>query len=640
MADNDVQIKIKLIDQFGHPLDNLQRKIGGFSQAQVKANGYINKSLSDLRAQLARYKEASEKSYRTDHIKKYNELISETKRQISELEKQSESCIEKTGGLGSKFKEVTGISLGWAAVGAAVAKATSSAIEFGKAGIEADAQMQKYNVTLKTMLGSTSAARDRMQEYMDIAKKTPFDLPQVVEAGNKLQALGRYSKENISMLGDLAAASGKPLEQVMTAFSQAATGQKGDAARMFRDLLISQEDWIKATGKGVTKTGELKATTEDMIKALPKIMQAKGFLGMMAAQAETTGGKMANLEDAVFGLKSAIGERLRPATNEFLNVSSKVVGKLNDWVAIPIEQKIASEKNELNSLAEQLITNYDKEEKRRDIIDELNRKYPEFLKNVNLEKDGIEGIKNELIQVNAEYNKKIQRAFYQAKYDKLKEQYDDVWEDYEKYEAGRREVEARKKWNEELRQIAISYGAPDKTPSGMKTSITGGGDEHISLSGHRVHINDMTEDDRERFIALKRQLTASKLEFGSDPTSHFGIFSHKELTSRKKDRAEELKSRMDYLMPFLMGEEEPPPPAIPPTTTPTTPLDLENAANSISSGGKSVKNFNIVINDGLIKQVDNHFASTNESPQSASDFMWQLSQAMQMMLNDMNYAAN
>lgn len=67
--------------------------------------------------------------------------------------------------------------------------------------------------------------------------------------------------------------------------------------------------------------------------------------------------------------------------------------------------------------------------------------------------------------------------------------------------------------------------------------------------------------------------------------------------------------------------------------------DLSTTSNSISSGGKSVKNFNIVIHDGLIKQVDNHFASTNENPQTASDFMWQLSQALQMMLNDMNYAA-
>jgi hypothetical protein len=64
-----------------------------------------------------------------------------------------------------------------------------------------------------------------------------------------------------------------------------------------------------------------------------------------------------------------------------------------------------------------------------------------------------------------------------------------------------------------------------------------------------------------------------------------------------------------------------------------------NAVDSITAGGKSVKNFNITINDGLIKQVDNHFASTNENPATAGDFMWAFSQALQMMLNDINYTA-
>jgi hypothetical protein len=66
---------------------------------------------------------------------------------------------------------------------------------------------------------------------------------------------------------------------------------------------------------------------------------------------------------------------------------------------------------------------------------------------------------------------------------------------------------------------------------------------------------------------------------------------------------------------------------------------LSQSSEHISTGGKSVKNFNITINDGLIKQVDNHFAGTNETPQSADDFMWRLSQALQMVLNDVNYAA-
>jgi hypothetical protein len=67
---------------------------------------------------------------------------------------------------------------------------------------------------------------------------------------------------------------------------------------------------------------------------------------------------------------------------------------------------------------------------------------------------------------------------------------------------------------------------------------------------------------------------------------------------------------------------------------------LAQSSSSISTGGKTVKNFNITINDGLIKQVDNHFGSTGENPESAGDFMWRLSNALQMILNDVNYVSN
>lgn len=68
--------------------------------------------------------------------------------------------------------------------------------------------------------------------------------------------------------------------------------------------------------------------------------------------------------------------------------------------------------------------------------------------------------------------------------------------------------------------------------------------------------------------------------------------------------------------------------------------DLSNASTSISSGGKNIKNFNITINDGLVNGVQNYFNSSDDNPETASDFMWRLSNALQMILNDVNYAAN
>jgi hypothetical protein len=66
--------------------------------------------------------------------------------------------------------------------------------------------------------------------------------------------------------------------------------------------------------------------------------------------------------------------------------------------------------------------------------------------------------------------------------------------------------------------------------------------------------------------------------------------------------------------------------------------DLSHTANTITSGGRQVKNYNITINDGLVKEVNNHFSSSSDSPETASDFMWKLHNALQMIVNDVNYA--
>lgn len=279
-----------------------------------------------------------------------------------------------------------------------------------KDAVMAAAQLEKYNVTLKTMLGSTSAARDRMEEYLDVAKKTPFELSQVVEAGNQLQAIGRYSRENLEMLGDLAAASGKPMEQVMNAYAKLATGQKGEAVNMFRDLLISTDDWTKATGRAKAKNGELLASTEQMIKALPKIMKEKGFFGMMASQAETTEGKLSNAKDAVFSLSASIGERLKPSVDKGISAFTKWVEITEDWVKIPTAEKIAEEQSEVNALVESIVELNSSQEIRKTLLDELQRKYPEFLGNLDKETVTAEQLRDRLKEVNDEYDRKLKKA--------------------------------------------------------------------------------------------------------------------------------------------------------------------------------------------------------------------------------------
>jgi hypothetical protein len=246
------------------------------------------------------------------------------------LKKGVEESKTKLSSLGG-FAQLSGNALKSAfAVGVVGTGLLAGGLGFaGKAAIDNSAQFETFRATLTTMLGSQELANDRLREYADIGAKTPFELPQVVALGNQLQALGRYSRDNVNMLGDLASAAGKPIEQVSGAFAKLASGQKGIAVDMFRDLLITTEDWTKATGKGISKSGELMATTEEMMAVLPKIMKDKKFLGMMEQQSQTFIGKMSNLMDAWNAKLREVGEKILPIIKPYIDKLINVISSID-----------------------------------------------------------------------------------------------------------------------------------------------------------------------------------------------------------------------------------------------------------------------------------------------------------------------
>lgn len=526
-------------------------------------------------------------------------------------------------------------------------RALSKAFDFGLDSINASNQIEIYEASLKNMLGTADAARERMQDYMRIAQATPFDLPQVVEAGNKLQAVGKYSEENLKMLGDLAAVSGKPMEQALNAYTKMASGQKGVAIDMFRDLMITTEDWTKATGKGVDKSGQLQASTKELLAALPQIMKSKGYLGMMASQAETTQGKLANLEDGIFQLKAAIGEQLRPAVLNFTGSASRAVDAMKRWVEIPLEQKIAAEKQELNFLVEQLLDTNTKEDERATVIDKLQQKYPEFLKNLDLEKSTNEEIAAALQKANEEYDRKMKNAAVNRKIEQLQAEQGETMDEILEYQASIKAKETYAKAIQKITEIGErEFGS------------TNGGSYSVDEDGNLIEVyrykhggsdvyNKGTEWQKtlptetvKELMALRAtmeiaQKGQTKLLYGND--------------SSRMEKARKAYEKFTQEIDFYKSMLEPDGNGNNGNGNgngnngnggSSAASALEDASTTISAGGKSVKNFNITINDGLVKEVVNNFNSSDDDPASASSFMEKLSDALQTIVNDVNYAAN
>lgn len=572
--------------------------------------------------------------------------VEKVKNAITELNDTAKAAQSKVESMGKAFQ-----NLGWFATAGI---GLNKAFDFVKDASQASQAIETYEVSLKNMLGTTDAARERMQEYFAIAKETPFDLPQVVEAGNKLQALGRYSADNVKMLGDLAAASGKPMEQAMSAYAKLASGQKGIAVDMFRDLMITTDDWAKATGKGVDKQGQMLATTEEMIAALPGLLKSKGYLGMMATQAQTTAGKLSNLEDGFFQLKVAIGDRLSSATKSFATEMGYAVDKVKRFVEIPVEQKIAAEKAELNALVGTLTDSNTLEVQREDALRKLNERYPDFMKNLGDEVTNTEKLKDALADANKEYDKKMKLATYERISANIQDDMAETIADLAKWQASKFAKEEldrlNPQWDEKVNELKERAGGVAKYIPADYWNIDNDGNLYASAGNQFLGgVPNLSEKEKNELLVLKGQIKAEKdrLKWYGLRDEDAKIKEYQNLYEAKQRQLDAIQGLIDEMTPNFDesnsgngdgsgdggnggGNNG--------GSAGSGTGAIEKAAATISGGGKSVKTFNITIGS-ILGENTNIFQSSTDSPETAQGFLEKLSNALQMVVNDVNYAA-
>jgi len=689
--DGSAKYAIEIVDRWGKPLQRFNKDMNKLDKRKFKDPFRdMNKSLEDLNGDLKRYQRLKAQSFRSDHIRKYNRMIEITRGKINKLEASTGSTTKKINKLGG--------ALGKLGVIGVVAMVVRGIVKLGKASIDAAAKFEKYTMTLKTMLGSQGAARERMAEYADIARKTPFKLRQVVEAGNQLQAIGQYSRENLTMLGDMAAASGKPIEQVMNAYAKLSTGQRGEAVNMFRDLLIADKDWEEATGKSIKNL-----TTDEMMKALPNIMKKKGFFGMMAEQAKTTEGRVSNLGDSFDMLKMAAGERLKPEFDRVVGSATELVGTVEDWLAVPTAQKIAREKIELNNLVGIITDANTGEEKRSELLNELKNQYPEFLKGLNAETATNEQLRKKLSEVNSEYREKIRLASEQKIIDRQDEKVNELQTELESIkialnaeaEETHYNAESHVLWNQKIKPLFEE--APKWNLKGTKIK-----NMHDLKPGKENEFNELYAE----WQTLLAQAEAAGSITREEGFGYFNPLTNQLLEKKEQELEEQIKQRemyggyyeekhrkellekargiditkednykrlfgditnqgtegknakallkeyksiidknfedikqWDKLSDFVEGKLKYSKTSTTPDGSPTpNGLDIEEASATITGGGRMVKQVNIEIDNLIGGEITNIFRDT-DSIEDADDFLTKLSNALQSVVNDTNLAS-
>jgi len=256
---------------------------------------------------------------------------------ISEFDKkfkEVDSKLDQSSKEFSKFEKISGNAL--ASLGAAFS--VGAVISFGKAVIDTTAEFQKMEAVLTNTLGSQSAAKVAMNQIVEFASKTPFQVDELTNAFVKLANRGFVPTiKEMTSLGDLASSTGKSFDQLAEATLDAMTGEF-ERLKEFGVRAKAEGDNVAFTFKGVTT--EVEKTDTAIQEYLISLGEAEGVSGSMAAISETVGGKISNLGDNFTQLQLVIG-----------NSSSGLVSGVLD-LANALTERLVSALGSVNTVAE------------------------------------------------------------------------------------------------------------------------------------------------------------------------------------------------------------------------------------------------------------------------------------------------
>ena len=257
-------------------------------------------------------------------LKEFNKAMSDLKSEVNDvsstISKSNNDSIASTKKMGSAFSEV-GKTL-------ASVFAVDQLINFGKKILDTTVEFQKMEAVLSTALGSNSAAKAAMDQIVNFASSTPFQVNELTDSFVKLANRGFVpTMEQMKQMGDLASSVGKSFDQLTEAILDAQTGEF-ERLKQFGIKASAQGDIVQFTFKGITT--EVARSDKAIQEYLLSLGNLEGVAGSMEAIAATTGGAISNLEDNITQLFKNIGESSSGFLNWFVKDLNNVISSLRN----------------------------------------------------------------------------------------------------------------------------------------------------------------------------------------------------------------------------------------------------------------------------------------------------------------------
>ena len=170
--------------------------------------------------------------------------------------------------------------------------------------VDAAMEVESVHTRLLTVYrGNQQMADDMLEWAKEFAATTPYQLQQVSSATATLEMLGLSAKRWLPLVGDLAAAMGKDIEETAMGVGRAVASGGASLSILSRSYAITAQQLKEAGWSGVR-------SVDAVGDALERLLKSGRTAGGMERLSHTFEGMVSNLKDQVFMLLSEVGQPL------------------------------------------------------------------------------------------------------------------------------------------------------------------------------------------------------------------------------------------------------------------------------------------------------------------------------------------
>lgn len=293
----------------------------------------------------------------------------------------------------------------------AFTKILSGARDAATAVFRAAGEVGEYATKIDTMSQRTGLATDFLQEMEFVAGQVGIEFSSIERVADSLTRRLDQMQDPTSTQGEYMAqlgvsvhdASGemRSMEDLMPDILQSLSGMENETERnMIGMQLLGRgfTDMIPLLNESDTAIDELTQQFHDMGGVIDEegINTAREYDDSLDA-----------LQTSVTALARNVGVRAAEAFIPYVENISRVTDAISRWVQIPTSERLKDERMELHVLSQTALDSNTQQERRLEIIRDLQSEYPGFLENMDAEAVSNEDIKDAVHDLNEEYLRKI-----------------------------------------------------------------------------------------------------------------------------------------------------------------------------------------------------------------------------------------